>query len=27
MNYRPIPLQRIVTLFKEMISTLQVLPP
>ena len=27
MIYRPIPLQRIVTLFKEMISTLQVLPP
>ena len=27
MNYRPIPLQRIVTLFKEMIFTLQVLPP
>ena len=27
MNYRPIPLQRIITLFTEMISTLQVLPP
>jgi LysR family cyn operon transcriptional activator len=27
MNYRPIPLQRIITLFSEMISTLQVMPP